>query len=75
MRKSGSFGVGREVCAGQIGVSNVIVMKYWGEVFGLDEFTILDVWGGTMIEVHECHLQYLRISLNRRSFRDPEGRT
>ena len=60
MRKSGSFDVGREVCAGQIGVSNVIVVKCWGEVFGLDEFTILDVWGGTTIEVHECHLKYLR---------------
>ena len=50
MRKSGSFDVGREVYAGQIGVSNAIVLKCWGETFRLDEFTILEVWGGTMIE-------------------------
>jgi hypothetical protein len=50
MRRFGSFDLGREVCTGQIGVSNDIVLKYWGEVFRIDEFTIPEVWGGTMIK-------------------------
>jgi hypothetical protein len=51
MRMNGSFGVGREICVRQISVSNAIVLKCWGESFRLDEFTILDFWVGTMIEL------------------------
>jgi hypothetical protein len=51
LRKSGSFDVGRDVCAEDKGVPNVIVLKCKGETFRVDEFSIPEDWGGTRIKL------------------------